>query len=208
LPSCDLQIMIGYLILGATFAFAAAVQPGPLLTYLINQTISKGWRHTLPAAFAPLISDGPIIILVLLLLNQIPSWFEKFLHFGGAAFLFYLTYKSFYSWKNFSMEIPDESKKGQTLISATMVNILNPAPYLGWSLVMGPLFLKGYNETPLNGFLLIVSFYVTLIVCLMLIIFLFAFARKIGPRVNKITLGISVIALFIFGIYQLWMGLS
>lgn len=200
--------MLEYLILGATFAFAAAVQPGPLLTYLINQTLSKGWKHTLPAAFAPLISDGPIIVLVLLLLNQIPAWFVKFLHLGGAVFLFYLAFRSYLSWKNFSMAIPAESKKGQTLISATVVNLLNPAPYLGWSLVMGPLFIKGYNETPILGFSLIISFYVVLIVCLILIILLFAFARNIGPSVNRITLGLSIIALFFFGVYQAWMGFS
>lgn len=200
--------MLSYIIFGFTFAFAAAVQPGPLLTYLISQTLSKGWKHTLPASFAPVISDGPIIILVLLLLNQIPPWFVKFLHFGGALFLFYLAFGSYKSWKNFNMEIPSESKTGQTLIKATLVNILNPAPYLGWSLVMGPLFLKGYHETPLNGISLIVSFYLTMILCLMGIIFLFAYAKNIGPRVNRITLGLSVIALICFGIYQSWMGFN
>ncbi|MCX6170896.1 MAG: LysE family transporter [Ignavibacteriales bacterium] len=199
--------MLSYIIFGFTFAFAAAVQPGPLLTYLISQTLSKGWKHTLPAAFAPIISDGPIIILVLLLLNQIPLWFVKFLHFGGALFLFYLAFGSYKSWKKFDMTVPTETKTSQTLMNATLVNVLNPAPYLGWSLVMGPLFLKGYSETPLNGISLIVSFYVTLILCLMGIIFLFAYAKNIGPRVNRITLGFSVIALIGFGIYQLWMGI-
>ena len=56
--------MLKYLILGISFAFAAAVQPGPLQTYIISQTLKNGWRSTLPASFAPLLSDGPILILV------------------------------------------------------------------------------------------------------------------------------------------------
>ena len=200
--------MLSYIIFGFAFAFAAAVQPGPLMTYLISQTISKGWKHTLPASFAPIISDGPIIILVLLLLNQIPPWFVQFLHFGGALFLFYLALGSYKSWKNFSLKIPTERNPGQALMNAVLVNILNPAPYLGWSLVMGPLFLKGYHEAPLNGISLIVSFYVTMILCLMGIIFLFTYAKNIGPNVNRITLGLSVIALIGFGIYQLLMGFN
>jgi threonine/homoserine/homoserine lactone efflux protein len=56
--------MSTYLILGMAYAFAAAVQPGPLQTYLISQTLSHGWRRTLPAAFSPLIGDGPVIVLV------------------------------------------------------------------------------------------------------------------------------------------------
>ncbi len=200
--------MLAYLIFGFTYAFAAAVQPGPFLTYLISQTLTKGWRHTLPSCFAPLLSDGPIIVLVLLLLSQIPPWLVRFLHFGGALFLFYLATGSYKSWENFDHQIPTDVKTDQqTILKATLVNILNPAPYLGWSLVMGPLFLKGYNESPINGIALLVSFYVTLILCLAGIIFLFAFTRNIGPRVNKITIGLSVIALVCFGIYQLWMGI-
>jgi len=200
--------MLSYLIFGITYAFAAAVQPGPFLTYLISQTLSKGWRQTLPACLAPLISDGPIIILVLLLLSQIPAWLVRFLHFGGAIFLFYLAAGSYKSWKNFNSEEKVEIKtSNQTLLKATFVNILNPAPYLGWSLVMGPLFLKGYSETPLNGIALIISFYTTLILTLAAIVFLFAFSRNLGPRVNKITIGISVIALVCFGFYQLWIGI-
>ena len=200
--------MISYLIFGITYAFAAAVQPGPFLTYLISQTLSKGWRHTLPACFAPLLSDGPIIVLVLLLLSQIPLWLVRILHLGGALFLFYLAVGSYKSWKNFSADKFTAVKNAnQTLLKATFVNILNPAPYLGWSLVMGPLFLKGYYETPINGISLLLSFYVTLILSLAGIVFLFAFTRNLGPRVNKITIGLSVIALLCFGIYQLWMGI-
>src|SRR5574340_674780 len=98
--------MLSYLIFGFTYAFAAAVQPGPFLTYLISQTLSKGWRHTLPACFAPLLSDGPIIVLVLLMLSQIPMWLVRFLHFGGALFLFYLAVGAYKSWKNFNADIP------------------------------------------------------------------------------------------------------
>lgn len=46
--------MTTYLILGITYAFAAAMQPGPFQTYVIAQTLSRGWKRTLPAAFAPL----------------------------------------------------------------------------------------------------------------------------------------------------------
>ncbi len=77
--------MPGYLILGMTYAFAAAVQPGPLQTYLISQTLANGWRRTIPAAFAPLLSDGPIIILVLLVLSNMPGWLVQVLQCAGGV---------------------------------------------------------------------------------------------------------------------------
>ena len=65
--------MAAYLIFGAAYAFAAAVQPGPFLVYLISQALSAGWRRTLPMALAPLLSDGPVIILVLFVLSHLPA---------------------------------------------------------------------------------------------------------------------------------------
>lgn len=50
-----------YLAQGAVYSFAAAVQPGPFLTYLVSLALGNGWRRALPAVLAPLLSDGPII---------------------------------------------------------------------------------------------------------------------------------------------------
>lgn len=201
--------MVSYLIFGITFGFAAAAQPGPLQTYIISQTFSNGWRRTLPASFSPLISDIPIIILVLFLLSHVPSWLIQFLHIAGALFLFYLTYDTYKTWKNYNIDMKSKSQSNQqTLFKAALVNFLNPNPYLGWSLVMGPLFLKGYNEAPINGVVLIISFYATLVSGIAGIILLFAFARNFGPKVVKIMLGISVIGLACFGLYQFWLGFN
>jgi len=65
--------MLVYVMQGIGYGFAAAVQPGPFQTYITAQTLSSGWRNTLPAALAPLISDGPIIALVLLVLIRYRS---------------------------------------------------------------------------------------------------------------------------------------
>ena len=199
--------MISYLIFGITYAFAAAVQPGPLQTYIISQTLRQGWKRTLPAAFSPLLSDIPILILVLLLLSQVGDGFFRFLHLGGGIFLLYLSSRSFKTWRNFNKEDIVNVQSGQkTLLSAAVVNVLNPNPYIGWSLIMGPLFLEGWQETPIHGVVLLVAFYSTMIISLAGIIILFAFARNLGPRVNRISLGLSAVALACFGIYQLWLG--
>ena len=198
-----------YLLLGTTFAFAAAVQPGPFQTYLATETMSRGWRRTLPASFAPLISDAPIILTALLILSRIPEGMVRVLHFAGALFLFYLSYGAFRTWRRFDPNLTPETTSGhQTLLKAAAVNFLNPNPWLGWSLVMGPLFLEGYRETPAHGFALIGGFYATMVCCQAGLITLFAFARKLGPRINRATLGLSVLALACFGLYQLWLGAS
>ncbi|MBW1615794.1 MAG: LysE family transporter [Deltaproteobacteria bacterium] len=84
-----------YLIIGITYAFAAATQPGPLQAYLISQSLSKGWKQTLPAVFSPLLSDIPIIILTLLLLSKVNDNFIPILRGAGGFFLIYLSVRSF-----------------------------------------------------------------------------------------------------------------
>ena len=201
--------MISYLIFGITYAFAAAVQPGPLQTYIISQTLKRGWRSTLPAAFAPVISDGPILLLVLFLLSTVPDNFIFILRIGGGLFLLYLGMNAYNSWKKYATDkIISNGSSQQTLIKAVVVNLLNPAPYLGWSLILGPLFFEGWKIAPINGIALIFSFYMTMIITLAGIIILFAFAQKLGPQVSKILLGLSAIVLFSFGIYQLWVGIN
>ncbi len=201
--------MLSYLIFGITYAFAAAVQPGPLLTYIISQTLKKGWRSTLPAAFAPVISDIPILILILFLLSTMPDSFIFILRIGGGLFLLYLGFRAFKSWQEFDADQPILNESGQqTLFNAVFVNLLNPAPYLGWSLILGPIFIEGWKLAPINGIAMIIGFYVTMILTLAGIIILFGFARKKGPKVSKILLGLSSIVLFAFGIYQLWLGIN
>ncbi len=201
--------MIEYIILGITYAFAAAVQPGPFQTYLISQTLTNGWYRTVPAAFAPLISDVPIIALVLLVLSRVPIWLVQILQFAGGIFLIYLAFGAFMSYKNYNVGKSLRAQSSQqTVMKAVLVNLLNPNPYLAWSLVMGPLLLKGWHETPSNAIALLAGFYVTLILVTLGILLLFAAAKNLGPRVNRILVGISSIAMTGFGLFEIYSVIS
>jgi hypothetical protein len=73
---------------------------------------------------------------------------------------------------------------------------------------MGPLLIKGWNENPMNGIILLIGFYGSMIICSIVMVVLFAAARNFGQRVIRISIGISVIAFALFGLYQLWLGLT
>ena len=87
------------------------------------------------------------------------------------------------------------------------MNALSPGPYIFWSLVTGPILIRGWRETPVNGIGFLLGFYVTMISSLALVIIVFGIARELGPKVNRALLGISAIALFCFGLYELWLGI-
>src|SRR5215212_1473452 len=197
-----------YILQGIGYGFAAGVQPGPLQTYIISQTLTKGWRRSLPAAFAPLISDGPIIAICLLVLSQVPLWLQRFLYIAGGIFVLYLAYDAYQTWKNFDPAIPyAEPETQKSILKAAFVNLLNPSPYIFWTLVTGPILLSGWRESPVHGLGFMVGFYLTMILSLVMIILLFSTARQLGPKINHVLLGISALALLCFGLYQLWMGI-
>ena len=197
-----------YILQGIGYGFAAAAQPGPLQTYLISQTLRKGWKRSLPAAFAPPLSDGPIIALSLLILSQVPPWFQRFLYIAGGLFVLYLAYGSYKSWKNLDLDqLYRETEIQQSLLQAALLNALNPNPYIFWSLVTGPILVNGWREAPVYGMGFIAGFYVTMILGLVALILVFGLARQLGTRVNRALLGISAVALFCFGVYQVWMGI-
>lgn len=198
-----------YIALGIGYGFAAAVQPGPLQTYLISQALLKGWRKSLLSALAPLISDGPIIALCVLVLSQVPAGLQRFLYIAGGLFVLYLAYGTYNSWRNFDPQLsPNEISSGGSLLKAVLTNMLAPGPYLFWTLVTGPILMRGWRETPRYGISLLLGFYVTMILSLAAIIIIFGSARQLGPRVSRALLGISALALLCFGLYQLWMGFT
>jgi threonine/homoserine/homoserine lactone efflux protein len=197
-----------YLIQGIGYGFAAAAQPGPLQTYIISQAITKGWKKSLLNAFAPLVSDGPIITLCLLVLRQLPDTFQKILYIAGGTFVLYLAYGAYKTWQGFDTNLSvSESSTPQSVLKAALVNLLAPGAYIFWSLVTGPILIAGWREMPIFGIAFMLGFYITFVLCLMLIILVFGTMQALGQTVRRALVGISAAALFCFGLYQLWLGI-
>jgi threonine/homoserine/homoserine lactone efflux protein len=193
---------------GVAYGFAAAMQPGPFQTYLIAQSLHNGWRRTLPVVLAPLLSDGPIIAIVLMALSRVPSWWLQVLRFVGGAFVLYLATGALRAARDFDTRRAVPSLPQQGVFRAALVNLLNPAPYVYWSLVTGPLLLTAWQEAPVKGLGLLVGFYVTMLVSLVGILLLCAGAGKLGIKINRGMLGLSGLALVGFGLCQIWSGLA
>ena len=141
--------MIAYLLLGVTYGFAAGAQPGQLQAYLISRAVAHGWRSTLPAALAPVVSDVPIIALVLFVLTRMPAVLLHGLQAGGGVFLLYLAWNI--AVAPHASAMPRAVSPRETLAKAALLNLLNPNPYLGWSLVMGPLCLEAWRRAPVDA---------------------------------------------------------
>ena len=139
--------------------------------------------------------DGPIILAALFVLSHLPGRALQGLRLAGGVFLLYLAYGAYRSWRDAAKaETRDAGSPVRNLFQATVVNLTNPNPYLGWSLVMGPLLLKGWREAPAHGIGLLASFYTTIVLAQAGIVLLSAGARKLGHKVSRALVGASAIA--------------
>jgi threonine/homoserine/homoserine lactone efflux protein len=202
-------LLIAYIAQGLTLGFSAAATPGPFQAYLLSQTLKNGWKRTLLAALAPILSDGPIITLVLLILTQTPDWLLTALQTAGALFILYLARGAYLVFKDFDETQPSgEESSQQSLLEATTINLLNPNPYIFWGTIGGPILVEGWRKAPPCGAGFILGFYVTLITGLAGFVILFGTARHLGPRVSRILSGIAAAVLLLLGIYQLVTGVD
>lgn len=125
-----------YAIAAFIFGLTGGLKPGALSVYVIHVTLTKGEKAGLLASLAPFVSDGPIILLSLLILSQ-GRQFEFFiagLSLAGAAYLIFIALKIFTT--EVEMAKPG-SNTPASFMTAVKLNLINPAPYLFWGTVGG-----------------------------------------------------------------------
>ncbi|HUS94875.1 MAG TPA: LysE family transporter [Patescibacteria group bacterium] len=200
--------MFAYFIQGLLLGFPAAATPGPLQAFFLSETMRVRWRRALPSALAPLISDLPIILLVLVILTRTPDWFLRIIRISGGLFLLYLatTYLTNYR-RGLQDESPTEQPVRLSLFKAAMTNLLSPNPYFFWGIVAGPILLSALRESSSAGLSFVLGFYGTLIGGFVLFITLFAAGRRFAPRLISSFSLMAILALALFGIFQLYSGI-
>jgi threonine/homoserine/homoserine lactone efflux protein len=178
--------------------------------FLLSQTLKNGWLKTLPAALAPLISDGPIIVLVLFILAQVPESGLRLIRIAGGLFILYLAwgaYKNYRQATNADLEIQPDSST-QSLLKAALTNFLSPVPYIFWSTILGPILLEGWQQSPATGLVFLLSFYGLLVGGFALTILVFDLLGRFPPVITRTLSLISTVLLLYLALLQLWQGIN
>ncbi len=139
---------------------------------------------------------------------MVPAGMEKALYAVSGAFILYLAFGSYTSWRHSYATVMVESTARQSVWKAALMNVLNPGPYIFWTLVSGPILVSGWRESPVKGIGFLAGFYVTMVAVLAAVILGFGLASRLGPRVSRTMLGISTLALLLFGGFQIFRALA
>jgi threonine/homoserine/homoserine lactone efflux protein len=124
-------------VLGAT----SGLSPGPLLTLVVAESFQKGFRSGAAVAVAPLITDAPVILLMIWLAHMLSSGEAVIgvLYMLGACYIAYLSIELF---RFKGVEIQTESSVRNSFRKGAVVNLLNPAPYVFWLTIGAPLLAQ------------------------------------------------------------------
>lgn len=153
--------MKSLLISGMVLGLSAGLSPGPMLTLVVSQTLRYGVREGVKVAFAPLLTDIPIVMACLLFLNIFADMAIALgvISIFGGLYLFYLGLKSIW-FKDTDLQ---EGVDPKSLKKGLVINFLNPAPYLFWTSIGGPLVLKASSTSFVSAAAFIFPFYVLLV---------------------------------------------
>jgi threonine/homoserine/homoserine lactone efflux protein len=199
--------LLSLLLKAATLGFTAAAMPGSFQAYLINQAALHGWRRAAITSLAPLISDGPIVLLAVLALALVPAWVLPLLQIAGACFIFYLAYRALRAlWCGRSESEAPKPPPG--FLAAVTINLLNPNVYIYWSTVSGPIFMQSWRISPAWGLGFLAFFYGIMVLTSNGIILAVVGLQQAGKRVRYYLQVISTGLLAVMGIVQLAAGIS
>ncbi len=203
--------MIAYFLQGFLLGFPASATPGPMQAFLFSQTLKNGWRRSLQLALAPLISDIPIVLLVVFLLSNLPAWAISGLQIAGGLFLIYLAWGAFQSGKSSPMQEIQQDTPEHGLLKASLVNLLNPNPYIFWGTIGGVILLEAWRTSISNAIGFLAGMYLTLCGGFALFIIFFGLigsADRGDGNLSRWLAYISAVLLCGFGIFQLSRGIA
>jgi threonine/homoserine/homoserine lactone efflux protein len=148
------------LVLGAGIGFVAGVSPGPVLTLVVGETLRGGWVRGAAVAAGPLLADGPIIVLAVLLVGRLPAQAIPALSLTGGVFLLYLAATTLLQARRAERPGTTGSSAKTGLVKGVLARVLSPNPYLFWFLVGAPTLI-GAGVTGAAAFL--VGYYATIV---------------------------------------------
>lgn len=162
---------------------------------------------------APLVSDAPIVVLMLSLVRQMPAGVLAGIRVAGGVFLLYLSCRIVMSFKRREDNETAVTGSGKNFVGrgvwhAAIMNLLNPNPYIFWGTVGAVVFSDGWSRGPNVGVAFLVGMYVMLIGGLALTVLVFGTIGAFGPKVSRVLSLLSAAALAGFGAMQLWSAIA
>lgn len=154
--------IIHFISLGVVLGLAAGISPGPMLALVISETLRHNRAEGMKIAFAPLLTDTPIVLLTLFVISKLSNadTVLGIIAIMGGLFVAYLAFESI---KTKGLELVTQTEKPQSIRKAIMANMFNPHPYIFWLTIGATTLLNASQKSNAAVVVFIAAFYVMLV---------------------------------------------
>jgi len=187
--------------LGAGIGFVSGVSPGPVLTLVVSETLKGGWLRGAAVAAGPLLADGPIILVALTVMRELPPGMIPAISAIGGVFLLYLAVTTGLSARHATLPKTGRVAARGGLLTGLLARALGPHPYLFWFLVGGPAVLQAQHDSWAAVGAFLVGYYATIVGSNVgLALLLHRWVRLLSERIYR---GVLLVASLILAVYAL-----
>lgn len=199
----------GFLSAGILLGLSAGFAPGPLLAFVIAESLRHGSPAGVRAALAPIVTDIPIVIVTMFLLSRL-SHSQSLL--GGLSVIGGL-FVLFLGWEHLRSRGLDAGTgsrpPGLSLRKGAIINALSPHPYIFWLTVGGPITWRALEQGILPASLFVGSFYFFLLGSKIAVAVVVGRSRKfLSGRVTLMTMRALGLLLCLLGLVLLRDGIK
>ncbi len=192
-----------YALVGLSLGLSAGVSPGPLLALVMQRSLKGGFASGARVAFAPLLTDLPIVLLALLLVGRLPDRALDVLLVVGGLFVLWLGIDGFRR-RGATLDSTEVATARQDVFHGALVNFLSPHPYIFWATLGAPIVIRAWRTSPADAIVFIAGFYVMLIGSKIVLAFLFSRAQGLPAHWHSRLIRFSSLLLIGVGVLMLY----
>jgi threonine/homoserine/homoserine lactone efflux protein len=183
------------------------VTPGPVLTLVVAETFRGGWSRGAAVAAGPLLADGPIVVLAVFVLAQLPAVLVQGLSLVGGGFLLYLAATTYLNARRATLVRGEGAPTRGVLLKGWLARVLTPNAYLFWFLVGAPVLVQAAQDDVAAGPAFLAGYYVTIVGSnVVLALALHRWVTLFSERVYRGLLLFASMVLAVYGIGMLGRG--
>jgi threonine/homoserine/homoserine lactone efflux protein len=199
--------MTAFLLQGISFGYAAGMTPGPLQAFLFMQTLQRGWQQAIWLVLSPLISDAPVVALILFVLRGASEPLLRVIGFAGGVFVLYIAWGLFKQIRSGEFEravVAGQIDSGSLPQANTTFTMLRKAVGIN---LLGPIVIDAWRDSPPSAVIFVAGFYATFLAVMATQVLLFHQARRFGPKVVRYALWFALVAMLLFAVRLWWNAL-
>jgi len=186
----------------------AGLMPGAYTTVVASAALEHGFRAGARLAWVPLVTDVPPMLLTALVLHRVDDQLLTVLGVGGGALVVVLGAR-LVQRQSRTAAVDREAATRRTFWTIAASGLLSPAPWIFWLAAAGPLLLRAWYRSPLQGLVFATTLFTMLVGTALAVAWLAARGRRaMAPATRRRTLRVVGVALAVMGAVMVWQSLS